>query len=227
MNVKHPGYVLGYTIIVSALFGLLLSVVSALTAYRIGLNREAKLNREVLSALQIVPEEEMKKMGPEEVDQFFQKHIDKRTLNLPDGPASYIVYVAYEEKKPGAEPIGYAIQIGGQGFWAPIHGILALEADMETIRGIAFYSDEETPGLGHEINSDWFRNAFKGKKYRNASGEIQMIFTPQGKPDKADNEVDSITGASETTKAVRKFLAANLATFQKARPLLEQGVNAS
>ena len=224
MNVKHPGYVLGYTIIVSALFGLLLSAVSAWTAKRIDLNREAKLNREVLSALQIdLPEN----AGAHEVDQFFNKHIDERTLNIPGGPAEYQVYVAYKEKEPGAKPIGYAIQIGGQGFWGPIKGILALDADMETIRGIAFYSDEETPGLGHEINSPWFRNAFKGKKYRDASGEIGLLFTPRDKPDKADNEVDSITGASETTKAVRRFLAANLATFQKARPLLEQGVNAS
>lgn len=221
MNVKHPGYIIGYTVIVSTLFGLLLSAVSAVTENQIDLNRKAKLNREVLNALGFgVPEGATSK----DVDRIFSRHVEVKDLVLEGRQTPYRVYIAFEERGEGAKPTGYAFHIGGQGFWAPIHGILAVDSDLETIRGISFYQDEETPGLGHEINQPWFKDAFKGKTYRNAAGEIEILLTPQGKADKGPNEVDAITGASETSKAVQKFLAENLAAFQQARTTLGDGV---
>jgi Na+-transporting NADH:ubiquinone oxidoreductase subunit C len=217
MNVKHPGYVLGYTVLVSAAFGVLLSAFSALTERKIELNKKAKLNREVLRALAFeIPES----ASSEEVENFFGKHIEVRELNLPGRSTPYKVYVGFDNRAEQTNPVGYGFHIGGQGFWAPIHGIMALDPDLETIRGISFYQDDETPGLGHEINAEWFKDAFKGKKYRNPAGEIDILLTPRDKPDKVENEVDAITGASETSRAVQKFLNENLTTFQKAAEML-------
>ena len=109
--------------------------------------------------------------------------------------------------------IGYAFRVGGVGFWGPIEGVLALEPDLATVRGISFYKDEETPGLGHEINAEWFRNAFKGKRVRDAGGAVCVEFTARGKEPKALNEVDAITGATETTNSVKAFLVRDIGAF--------------
>lgn len=224
MNVKNPGYIVGYTVLVSIGFGLLLSGFSALTARKIELNKKAKLNREVLRSLGFeVPEG----ASSEKVEELFAKHIEVREFDLPGRATPYEVFLGFEDKQPSAEPIGYAFHIGGQGFWAPIYGIMAVDPDLETIRGISFYQDDETPGLGHEINQDWFKEQFKGKKYRNQSGEIGILLTRRGLPDKAQNEVDAITGASETSRAVQKFLVDNLTTFQKAAEMLRKETSAA
>ena len=57
-----------------------------------------------------------------------------------------------------------AVEFEGPGLWGPIKGFLALGADAETIRGLTFYEQEETPGLGGEIASESFRRQFEGKK---------------------------------------------------------------
>ena len=36
--------------------------------------------------------------------------------------------------------------------------------DSETVKGITFYKHKETPGLGAEVDKDWFKNNFVGKK---------------------------------------------------------------
>jgi len=221
VNVKAPGYVIGYTVLVSICFGLVLSGFSAVTERQIELNKKAKLNREVLRAFGFeVPEDAASK----DIESLFDRHIEVRKLDLEGRLTPYIVYVGYEDRKTSQVPVGYGFHIGGQGFWAPIYGIMAVESDMETIRGISFYQDDETPGLGHEINQPWFKEAFEGRKYRNDAGKIEILLTPRDTETKADNEVDAITGASETSRAVQKFLAENLTTFQKARERLKEKV---
>ena len=69
-----------------------------------------------------------------------------------------------------------AVPFSGSGVWGPIEGVLALEPDMQTIRGVRFYKQEETPGLGGEIASDWFQAQFKGKTLVSAAGDpLQML----------------------------------------------------
>ena len=48
----------------------------------------------------------------------------------------------------------------GAGLWGPIWGYLAFEGDMNTIEGAVFDHKGETPGLGAEIATNWFRNNF-------------------------------------------------------------------
>jgi len=39
------------------------------------------------------------------------------------------------------------LPIEGKGLWSTLYGFIALDADLETIRGITFYEHKETPGL--------------------------------------------------------------------------------
>ncbi|MGB2822410.1 MAG: FMN-binding protein [Phycisphaerae bacterium] len=96
-----------------------------------------------------------------------------------------------------------AVPFDGQGLWGPIKGFLSLEPDMRTIRGITFHEQEETPGLGGEIGSDWWRSKFKGKRIVGPSGEAGIRIRAGAE---AINEVDAISGATMTSNKVESML---------------------
>jgi len=88
----------------------------------------------------------------------------------------------------------------GPGLWGSISGIVALEPDGDTIKGINILHHEETPGLGGRIEEPGFLNTLKGKK---VLSEIKIV--PAGKS-KGANAVDAITAATLTSKAFAEIL---------------------
>lgn len=108
-------------------------------------------------------------------------------------------------KDPSAEPVAIAVPFSGAGLWGPIKGVLALEPDLITIRGIRFYKQEETPGLGGDIGSDWFQEKFEGKEIVSSAGEPGFVIVRAGEPSDK-NSVDAITGATMTSDRVQKML---------------------
>jgi len=62
----------------------------------------------------------------------------------------------------GSERLGYVIPGRTQGFKTFIDLMVALEKDF-TVKGIAIIRSEEDPGLGAEIQKDFFKNQFAGK----------------------------------------------------------------
>ncbi len=98
-----------------------------------------------------------------------------------------------------------AFPFSGPGLWGPIKGFLALESDLKTIRGISFYEQEETPGLGGEIASDWFQSQFVGKSIVDQSGKPGITISKStGKA--GQSQVDAITGATMTCDKVEGML---------------------
>ena len=51
---------------------------------------------------------------------------------------------------------------------------------MNTIFGAVFDHSKETPGLGAEINTDWFEASFQGKKIFDEAGEFVSIEVVKG-----------------------------------------------
>lgn len=97
-----------------------------------------------------------------------------------------------------------AVAFEGPGVWGPIKGFLALHSDRQTIRGITFYEQEETPGLGGEIVTDHFRDQFAGKVMVSKNGEVGFIISRDG--NQAPNGVNAITGATMTCDKVQTML---------------------
>ena len=58
----------------------------------------------------------------------------------------------------------YAFPISGKGLWSIIYGYLALEQDLATIVGRHLLRARRNPGLGGEVDADWFQDQFEGKK---------------------------------------------------------------
>jgi Na+-transporting NADH:ubiquinone oxidoreductase subunit C len=91
--------------------------------------------------------------------------------------------------------------------WGPIHGIVALLADLKTIKGITIIHQEETPGLGGRIAETDFLDKFKAKKVF-----PRLIIQPPGKA-VAENEVDGITGATLSCKAFEAILNSEIEKY--------------
>ena len=107
---------------------------------------------------------------------------------------------------------GYAVPVEGQGFWAPIRGIIGITADKQTITGVAFYEQSETPGLGARIVEPDFCDAFTGKKL--AEGE-RLIGIRQVGTTLNNSEVHSITGATQTCVRLEKLINDGLAQWRQ------------
>lgn len=188
-----------YTIIFSAIVGILCASVLAgwgsfTRSYREA-NRKAERVRNIMRVLGVSYPE--KASARELLDVFNEK--------LEEREADGLTYYAYTGAEDGT-PI--AVPFRGSGVWGPIKAVLALESDQRTIRGIAFYEQEETPGLGAKIATTGFTSKFKGKRIapdNGRPGEAGMTITP---PNQAGGprEVDGISGATMTSDRVEKML---------------------
>ena len=99
--------------------------------------------------------------------------------------------------------------IRGQGLWSTMYGFLALEGDLTTVRGLAFYEHGETAGLGGEINNPRWLALWPGKKIYDEKGAVRIRVVKggvdPGAPD-ADSGVDGISGATITADGVTDLL---------------------
>ncbi len=116
-------------------------------------------------------------------------------------------YRAYQMRDGSKVYTGVAVELSGPGFWAPIRILLALEEDLQTVRGFKVVEQAETPGLGGRMVEPWFLEQFRGKKVRPA---LRIV---HGARASGPNEVDAITGATETSKALDRIINRGLSSF--------------
>ena len=101
------------------------------------------------------------------------------------------------------------LPIRGYGLWGTLFGYIAIDKDLNTIRGLEFYEHKETPGLGAEVDNPKWKALWNGKKiYKDGEIEIAVI---KGKVDPsntmADYQVDGLSGATLTSRGVTNMLA--------------------
>ena len=100
------------------------------------------------------------------------------------------------------------IPVEGVGMWGTLYGFLALDDDGTTIRGLTFYEQKETPGLGGEVvNPAWQALWFGRKAYdENWQPRIALIKGHAGPPEQAPHQVDALSGATITSNAVSRLM---------------------
>ncbi|TVR73955.1 MAG: NADH:ubiquinone reductase (Na(+)-transporting) subunit C [Marinilabiliales bacterium] len=131
-----------------------------------------------------------------------RKPLEER--NLP-------VFVAQDDD--GSEY--YIFPVHGRGLWGPVYGYVALMGDMNTIFGVIFDHDSETPGLGAEINTPRFESQFKGKKLFDETGEFVSIrINKPGAVPPGDHNVDGISGGTITSQGVEEMLYDVLGSYR-------------
>ncbi len=101
-------------------------------------------------------------------------------------------HAEYFVAKKGGQVIGYIVQTFGKGYSSYIDILFAVDTNF-IVQRINILHHAETPGLGDEIEMDWFKNQFKGK-------DIEHL-----KVDKTGTKkeyIQAITGATISTRAV-------------------------
>ncbi len=145
---------------------------------------------------------------------------DERAKDLEANPDAVRHQPVYILKGDGGEPIAYAIPVIGKGLWSTLYGYFSLESDLNTVRGITFYKHGETPGLGGEIDAEWFQENFVGKKIYNDGGELVAVRVVKGKAadrysgDALQHYVDGISGATLTSNGVTNMLVQDLEMYK-------------
>lgn len=96
------------------------------------------------------------------------------------------------------------LPIEGKGLWSTLYGFLALDQDLETIRGITFYEHKETPGLGGEVDNPRWKAEWVGRRAFDENNEprIQVIRGEAGPPSEDPYRVDGLSGATMTSRGV-------------------------
>lgn len=197
-----------YTLVYSAVLGVacavLLTGVGQLTKKYRDANANAEKYRNVLHVLGVPFSP---KGSASELVRLFNQSVRQETL---DGRPFY----RYIDGASG-EVKSVAVEFRGMGLWGPIRGLLALEPDMKTIRSVSFYEQEETPGLGGEIGSEWFQTQFEGKKVAGTDGTPGIRILKGKGAATEQNEVDGITGATLTCAKVEGILNEVIRTLNK------------
>ncbi len=191
---------LTFAAIVCVTCSLLLSGTAAGLKTRIQANKAFDIKRNIVKAFGI----DIGGMQRPEIETSYEKHVAKSSADgLP-------IYTWTEDGDDA--PSKYAFPISGKGLWSTLYGYLALNADLETIAGISFYDHKETPGLGAEIEKDWFLSQFAGKHLYADGTTTDFIVAKPGYA-QGESAVDGISGATLTGKGVEALIRKDAAQY--------------
>ncbi len=110
--------------------------------------------------------------------------------------------------------IGYALPYSGSGFQGNIRLIIGLDNELQKITGMRVLEQVETPGLGTKVTEEPFT-----KQFKNIITNPFLKCIKGAKATKA-NEVEAVTGATISSKAVLRIINSGLT---EVRSLKEEG----
>jgi electron transport complex protein RnfG len=115
----------------------------------------------------------------------------------PDGSGPDRVYLGYDE---AGKPVGFAIAAGEPGFQDVVRLIFGYDPVAKRLLGMRVLESKETPGLGDKIEKDTgFVDQFEGR-----AAPLEGVKSGEGGG--ADAEVDMITGATISSRAVIRII---------------------
>ncbi len=218
-----------FAIIVTLVCSLLLASAATFLKPRQSENIALDIKKNILKAAGITsPEKEYTRL---EIQQLYADNVKESVLDsngeyiegkspVDIDPKTNSGLLPIHEWVVGDDVKSYIMPISGKGLWSTLYGYLAVETDGETVKGITFYQHGETPGLGGEVDKDWFTNMYIGKKFVDTDGNLVSIIIVRGKvEDKVPEDqhyyhVDGISGATLTGRGINNFLIENLKSYE-------------
>lgn len=191
---KKTWFPVVYMFCLTAFFSSIVIGFTQATGQRVEANEKLAFEKAVLAALPGLYEENLSRM---ELHRRFTE-----SLSPPDDSSG----PAYTFRQNG-QIIAYALPFSGRGFWAPIKGVIGIRADKKTITGIAFYQQNETPGLGAEITKAAFTEQFRNKIIA-TDGQPVNIKRPGAVL--GDSDVHAVTGATQTSTRLENIINTGL-----------------
>lgn len=208
---EKPWYPVAYMFVVTAVFSGILIGLHKATAERVARNEQLFRRHAVVVALGVAEDD----ASGEEILRLYESsriRVVTRDRSGPDEEANVEQYLLVEEGGEGVA--GYGVPIIGRGYWNMIRGVVGVAGDGRTVIGIAFYEQQETPGLGAEITSPQWRSQFKGKILADGAEPIAMRLPGAGLD---ESSVHAVTGATQTSVRLAKFMNAQLAEWRRKR----------
>ena len=230
-------YIIVYSAVLTIILGLLLSgsaqVLGPWQQEAIALDKKKQILGAVISA------EEIAAMTPEEVDTFYSSRISSTVVDITGKEITtkgiradkveiakdykktaeeraYPVFIYHAEGKP-EQVESYIFPMYGAGLWDAIWGYLALDTDLNTIKGITLAHAAETPGLGARITEAKVQERYVGKKIFDESGALVTVMMQKGenKDYTSDpHKVDGMSGATITGDGVNNMLKAYMGCYE-------------
>ena len=217
---RSDTYTIVFTTIVTVVLGLGFSVTADSLRDRQSINEQLDIKKNILSVLGFGQSNDWTN---DKVQSLYEQNINEFIVDKTGSIISavessdlnkYTIYQSRENDKV----TGYAIPIAGKGLWGTMYGYFAIEPDAETVKGITFYRHKETPGLGAEVDKEWFQNNFVGKKLIDTNGSLVSVEVVKGyvssTDPKAMHKVDGISGATITGKGLTTFLKNDLQKYE-------------
>ena len=201
MNKKSPAYVLSFMTAICLVFGAGIAGVNYATQGLLAKNAAMHRNRVLCRAFQL----DVAGTSAEA----YQQAVDAAIRTSVVGGRT-----VYECVAPGKEGVGFVA--GGMGFWDRIECVVVLSPDLRNVLNVQVLDQKETPGLGARIEEPWFTDQFKGLALAwEAPAESRILVGANPAPN-APNEVDAITGATQTSMALMRFFNEELDAFRAA-----------
>ena len=125
--------------------------------------------------------------------------------------AGFEIYKVFDENKAS---VGYSLVYEGNGFQGKIRLMFGINKELTEVTSLEILDQVETPGLGTKVTEDFFRDQFKKLETTPTIGWVK------GAPPEKPNEIQAITGATITSKAIVEIMNAGI---DKARELKNRG----
>jgi Na+-transporting NADH:ubiquinone oxidoreductase subunit C len=223
------GYTIIFSIVLVIVVGALLAFFANFTKADRVKNDQVKAQIDILNAIGVDADRS-------NATEMFAKYIKVQKViegeKVSDDDKAYLIDVKKEldNAKKGltqrlplfiAEKDGkslFILPVRGNGLWDAIWGYIALNDDLKSINGVYFDHKGETPGLGANITEKFFTDDFKGENIYDASGNFKgiEISKSNGDPnnaDKADSQVDAISGATITGNGVGAMINSGIRAY--------------
>ena len=207
-NVNSNAYIIIYSVVMVVIVAVLLSVTSLSLQERQGENILNEKKQQIVKALGENP------MTASYADVVAEAVMLDKNGNMIEGKNDTDIFNALGDLtasfEAGEFPIFKAangsvvIPVYGAGLWGPIWGYIALEANMNTVKGIVMDHSGETPGLGAEITTDKVQSSFVGKTIFEGTEFVSVSMKKGGATN--NHEVDAISGGTKTCDGVNAML---------------------
>lgn len=201
--IKHI-YPVIFTIGICAVSALVLTTANVAWKDAIAELKALVQSTAVLRAFGLIKSE---KLPAQQILDMYKSNI---TITVKEGFTLYAVHT-----NGALQAVGFNVE--GTGRCGLMRGIMVVSPDRRTIKAFNIYFQEETPGLGSKVGTPEFLDQFRGK----------CIYSPDNVPgmkiaraEAGQNEIDAISGATMTSKAVVKILNASISQFVAGRKLV-------
>ena len=231
-------YTLVFMLLVCAVFSLLVSGSAVLLRPRQELNVKLDRQRNVLSvsglvdAGQSLSRDEVQAMFENNInvrivdletgeyaedavpDLYSMVAAVKKTETSVDAPANlagvsrFPKYAVVHQVVEDGQVTRLILEVWGRGLWSTMYAYIALDKDGNTIQGLTFYDQAETPGLGGEVDNPKWKAVWPGRKAYDENGApaIRMVKGGAGSIEEDPHGFDGIAGATITSRSVENLL---------------------